>query len=282
MVVAQRVPPRPQHLLEQRLRLLQLAHALQQHARADHREQRVLVAVAQRVNLRPQLLLEQRPRLLQLAHALQQHGQAGNQYRVRRPPLGHRQPRQRHPRLIGLRLAQQADDQRVAREDAHAQLHLIQDGLSNLGAEARGGAHVHLVQARLDRVEVIEERRFERRLLRRGHHRVELRAALMRVVDLLDAVGALERVGLVPRIHQQHRVPDGADALAEQRQVASRSPAQHVVAHPEERVLHPQPLLLEEVSERVEQRGDRRVGAKDHDHGGLGHVRRSLLLQPLA
>eukprot|EP00964_Phaeocystis_antarctica_P163605 scaffold140063_cov127-Phaeocystis_antarctica.AAC.1 len=73
--------------------------------------------------------------------------------------------------------------------------------------------------ARLDRKEVFDERLFECGLLRRGHHHVELRAALLRVVDLRDAVGALERCGRVPRLHQQHRVPDGTDALAEQRQV---------------------------------------------------------------
>eukprot|EP00964_Phaeocystis_antarctica_P073186 scaffold44884_cov60-Phaeocystis_antarctica.AAC.2 len=144
-------------------------------------------------------------------------------------------------------------------------------------------AHVHLGQARLDRVEVFDERHFERGLLRRGHHHVELRAALLRVVDLLDAVGALERCGRVPRLHQQHRVPDGADALAEQRQVGLHvGLPDHVIAHPEERALLPQPLLLEEVSERVEQRVDRRVEEPAHKHGGPAHVRRPLLLQPLA
>eukprot|EP00964_Phaeocystis_antarctica_P008561 scaffold4619_cov59-Phaeocystis_antarctica.AAC.2 len=91
------------------------------------------------------------------------------------------------------------------------------------------------------------------------------------------------RCGRVPRLHQQHRVPDGADALAEQRQVGAHvGLPDHVVAHPEERVLLPQPLLLEEVGERVEQRGDRRVEGPAHEHGGLAHVRRPLLLQPLA
>jgi hypothetical protein len=49
-------------------------------------------------------------------------------------------------------------------------------------------AHVHLGKARLDRAEVIDERRFEGGLLaavRRGHHHIGLRAALLRVVDLL-------------------------------------------------------------------------------------------------
>eukprot|EP00964_Phaeocystis_antarctica_P048733 scaffold28220_cov74-Phaeocystis_antarctica.AAC.3 len=32
---------------------------------------------------------------------------------------------------------------------------------------------------------------------------------------LLDAVGALERLRGVPRLQQQHRVPDGTDAVAE-------------------------------------------------------------------
>eukprot|EP00964_Phaeocystis_antarctica_P066563 scaffold40240_cov54-Phaeocystis_antarctica.AAC.2 len=162
---------------------------------------------------------------------------------------------------------------------------MTSDGLGFLGLEARGGAHVHLGQASLDRVEVRDERRFERGLLRRGHHHVELCAALLRVVDLRDAVGALERCGRVPWLHQQHRVPDGADAVAEPRQVLlglDLSLPDHVVAHPEERVLLPQPLLLEEVAERVEQRGDRRVEEPAHEHGGFAHVRRPLLLQPLA
>eukprot|EP00964_Phaeocystis_antarctica_P070293 scaffold42781_cov68-Phaeocystis_antarctica.AAC.4 len=160
---------------------------------------------------------------------------------------------------------------------------MTSNALGILGVAALGGAHVHLGQARLDREEVTDERHFERGLLRRGHHHVELRTALLRVVDLLDAVGALERGGRVPRLHQQHRVPDGADALAEQRQVGLHvGLPDHVVAHPEERVLLLQPLLLEEVGERVEQRGDRRVEEPAHEHGGLAHVRRPPLLQPLA
>ena len=40
----------------------------------------------------------------------------------------------------------------------------------------------YLGQARLDRVEAaVDKRLFERGLLRRGHHHVELRAALLRV-----------------------------------------------------------------------------------------------------
>eukprot|EP00964_Phaeocystis_antarctica_P057659 scaffold34140_cov62-Phaeocystis_antarctica.AAC.3 len=129
----------------------------------------------------------------------------------------------------------------------------------------------------------MDEHPFIGSLLRRGHHHIELRAALLRVVDLRDAVGALERCGRVPRLHQQHRVPDGADALAEVRQVGlDVGLPDHVVAHPEERVLLPQPLLLDEVGKRVEQRGDRRVEEPTHEHGGLAHVRRLLLPQPLA
>eukprot|EP00964_Phaeocystis_antarctica_P025965 scaffold14612_cov63-Phaeocystis_antarctica.AAC.3 len=245
-------------------------------AHAANRVQRVRMAVAQRLPLRLQRLLVQRPCLLQLAHVLQQPAQLVDQ--PRRPPLGLRQPRQRRPRLRDQRLAQQADDQRVARDEAHALLQLAQNGLGFLGLEACGGAHVHLGQARLDRVEVMDECRFEGGLLRRGHRHVELRAALLRVVDLLDAVGALERGRRVPRLHQQHRVPDGADALAEPRQVGLHvGLPDHVVAHPEERVLLPQPLLLEEVGERVEQRGDRCVEEPAHEHGGLAHVRRLLL-----
>eukprot|EP00964_Phaeocystis_antarctica_P116619 scaffold80545_cov53-Phaeocystis_antarctica.AAC.1 len=101
--------------------------------------------------------------------------------------------------------------------------------------------------------------------------------------NLLDAVGALERLRVVPRLQQQHRVPDGADAVAEQRQIGAHvGLPHHVVAHPEERVLLRQPLLLEEVSERVEQRGDRRVEEPAHKDVGLAHVRRTLRLQPLA
>eukprot|EP00964_Phaeocystis_antarctica_P078137 scaffold48591_cov51-Phaeocystis_antarctica.AAC.1 len=277
VAVAQRLPARLQHLLEQRPRLLQLAHGLQQRAHVADRAQRLQVAVSQRLPTRLQHLLIQRPRLLQLARVLQQPAQAGEQHR--RPPLGHRQPRQHLPRLSDQRLAQQADDLRVARDEAHALLQLVQNGLGILGVAALGGAHVHLGQAGLDRVEVIDECHFERDLLRKRHHHVELRAALLRVVDLLDAVGALERCGLhqhgsisSPRLHQQHRVPDGADAVAEQRQVGlDVGLPGHVVAHPEERVLLPQPLLLEEVSERVEQRVDRRVEEPAHEHGGLAH-----------
>eukprot|EP00964_Phaeocystis_antarctica_P020320 scaffold11228_cov65-Phaeocystis_antarctica.AAC.2 len=91
----------------------------------------------------------------------------------------------------------------------------------------------------MDRVRVIDERLIERGLLRRGHHHVELRAALLRVVDLLDAVGALERCGRVPRLQQQHRVPDGADAVAQPLDVVvrrcelPRGLPDHKVAHPE-------------------------------------------------
>eukprot|EP00964_Phaeocystis_antarctica_P064574 scaffold38856_cov60-Phaeocystis_antarctica.AAC.2 len=230
-----------------------------------------------------------RPRLFQLAHAHQQTAQVAEQRR--RPPVGRRQPPQRRPPLSDQRLAQQAGDQRVARDEAqYALLQLVQNGLGILGVAALGGAHVHLGQAHLDRVEVFDERRFERGLLRRGHHHVELRAALLRVVDLLDAVGALERCGrnddhVTRYTRSVDRVPDGADAVAEQRQVLlglDLGLPDHVVAHPEVRVLLPQPLLLEEVAERVEQRGDRRGEEPAHEHGGLAHVRRPLLLQPLA
>eukprot|EP00964_Phaeocystis_antarctica_P033844 scaffold19200_cov60-Phaeocystis_antarctica.AAC.4 len=253
-------------LLEQRSRLLSLAHGLQHIAHVVDRSQRAQVAVAQRLPAHLQRLLEQRPRLLQLAHLIQQQAQ---------PPQ----------RLSDQRLAQQAADQRVALDEAHALLQFVQNGLGILGVAALGFAHVHLGQARQDRLEVRAEaqRRFEGGLLRRGHHHIELRAALLCVVDLLDAVGALERCGRVPRLHQQHRVPDGAYALAEPRQVGLHvGLPDHVVAHPEERVLLPQPLLLEEVSERVEQRVDRRVEEPAHEHGGLAHVRRAPRLQPLA
>eukprot|EP00964_Phaeocystis_antarctica_P145611 scaffold111723_cov51-Phaeocystis_antarctica.AAC.2 len=49
-----------------------------------------------------------------------------------------------------------------------------------------------------------------------------------------------------------------------------------------EHVILPQPLLLDEVGKRVEQRGDRRVEEPAHEHGGLAHVRRPLRPQPLA
>eukprot|EP00964_Phaeocystis_antarctica_P059500 scaffold35324_cov58-Phaeocystis_antarctica.AAC.5 len=146
----------------------------------------------------------------QQAHAADQHG---------RPPLGRRQPRQRRPPLSDEPLAQQADDQRVALDEAHALLQLVHNGLGVSGIAACGTAHVHLGQAHLDRAEVIDERHFERKLLRRGHHKVELRAALHCVIDLLDAVDARERCGRVPRIHQHYRVPNGTDAVAEQLQV---------------------------------------------------------------
>eukprot|EP00964_Phaeocystis_antarctica_P020779 scaffold11500_cov44-Phaeocystis_antarctica.AAC.3 len=150
--------------------------------------------------------------------------------------------------------------------------------------------HVHPRQPLLDRVEVdvagapmCHQRPLEGLLLRRAHHHVERCAADLGVVDLLDAVGALERLGVVPRLQQQHRVPDGTDAVAEQRQVGAHvGLPDHVVAHPEERVLLPQPLLLEEVGERVEQRCERRVEEPAHEDGGLAHVRRPLRLQPLA
>eukprot|EP00964_Phaeocystis_antarctica_P067185 scaffold40657_cov54-Phaeocystis_antarctica.AAC.5 len=107
-------------------------------------------------------------------------------------------------------------------------------------------------------------------------------AARLRVVDLLDAVGALQGLRIVPRLHQQHRVPDGADAVAEEDQIILDVVLpDNVVAHPEERVLRPQPLLLEELVEGVEQRFDRRVEEPAHEHGGLAHVRRPLRVQPL-
>eukprot|EP00964_Phaeocystis_antarctica_P061574 scaffold36811_cov63-Phaeocystis_antarctica.AAC.2 len=150
--------------------------------------------------------------------------------------------------------------------------------------------HVHPRQPRLDRKEVVvvavlsvHQRPLKGLLLLRAHHHVERCAADLGVVDLFDAVGALERLRVVPRLQQQHRVPDGSDAVAEQRQVGLHvGLPDHVVAHPEERVLVPQPLLREEVGERVEQRGDRRVEEPARKDGGLAHVRRPLRLQPLA
>eukprot|EP00964_Phaeocystis_antarctica_P037408 scaffold21360_cov65-Phaeocystis_antarctica.AAC.7 len=118
----------------------------------------------------------------------------------------------------------------------------------------------------------VHQRPLKGLLLLCAHHHVERRAADLGVVDLLDAVGALERLRLVPRLQQQHCVPDGTDAVAEQRQVGAHvGLPDHVVAHPEERVLLRQPLLLEEVSERVEQRGDRRVKEPAHKDVGLAH-----------
>eukprot|EP00964_Phaeocystis_antarctica_P161479 scaffold133389_cov70-Phaeocystis_antarctica.AAC.1 len=218
----------------------------------------------------------------------------------RRPPLGRWQPCQRRPRLSDQRLAHQADDHRVALVEAHALLQLVKDVslIMSIAAvrlpigeprprEQLGRCshlpHVHLGQARYDRVKVLDERHFKRGLLRRRHHQIELRAAHLRVVDLLDAVGALERCGIVPRLQQHHRVPDGADDVAEQRQVGAHvGLPDSAVAIPEEGVLLPQPLLLEEVGEPVEQRVDRRFEVPAHEHGGLAHVRRPLRLQPLA
>eukprot|EP00964_Phaeocystis_antarctica_P133072 scaffold97252_cov64-Phaeocystis_antarctica.AAC.4 len=78
-------------------------------------------------------------------------------------------------------------------------------------------------------------------------------------------------------------MPDGTDAVAEPLQVSvDVGLADHVVAHPEERVLLPQPLLLEKVAERVEQCGKWRVEEPAHKHGGLAHVRRVPRPQPLA
>eukprot|EP00964_Phaeocystis_antarctica_P029188 scaffold16449_cov38-Phaeocystis_antarctica.AAC.2 len=150
--------------------------------------------------------------------------------------------------------------------------------------------HVHPRQPRLNRVEgafaaaiSCHQRPLKGLPLLRAHHHVERCAAHLGVVDLLDAVGALERLRVVPRLQQQHRVPDGADAVAELRQVGPHvGLPDHVVAHPEERVLLPQPLLLEEVAERVEQRGDRRVEEPAHEDGGLAHMQRPLRQQPLA
>eukprot|EP00964_Phaeocystis_antarctica_P037405 scaffold21360_cov65-Phaeocystis_antarctica.AAC.4 len=143
--------------------------------------------------------------------------------------------------------------------------------------------HVHPRQSHLDRVEAAvsgpkcHQRPLKGPLLRRAHHHIERCAADLGVVDLLDAVGALERLRVFPRLQQQHRVPNSADAVAEQRQVGAHvGLPDHVVAHPEERVLLRQPLLLEEVSERVEQRGDRRVEGPAHKDVGLAHVRRPL------
>eukprot|EP00964_Phaeocystis_antarctica_P078438 scaffold48789_cov70-Phaeocystis_antarctica.AAC.2 len=150
--------------------------------------------------------------------------------------------------------------------------------------------YVHLRQPRLDRKEVVvvavlsvHQRQLKGLLLLRTHDHVERCAADLGVVDLLDAVGALERLRVVIWLQQQHRVPNGTDAVAEQRQVGAHvGLPDHVIAHPEERVLVPQPLLLEEVSEPVEQRGDRRVEEPAHKDCGRAHVRRLLALQPLA
>eukprot|EP00964_Phaeocystis_antarctica_P004414 scaffold2390_cov57-Phaeocystis_antarctica.AAC.4 len=284
--ITQGLPARLHRLLEQRPRLLQLAHFLQQHAQVVDRGQRRRVAGAQRLPARLHKLLVQQLRLLQLAHCLQQHAQRVDQ--LRRPPLGRRQPLQRRPPLSDQRLAQQADDQRVALDQTHALLQLDQNNLGVFGLEALGGAHVHLGQARQDRVEVrVDERLIERGLLGRGHHHVELRAARLRVVDLLDAVGALERGGGVPRLQQQHRVPNGAHAVAEPLDVVvrrcelPRGLPDHKIAHPELGVEW-QLLLPQELAQCVEQRRQRRFEEPAHKHGGLAHVRRPLLLQPLA
>eukprot|EP00964_Phaeocystis_antarctica_P133071 scaffold97252_cov64-Phaeocystis_antarctica.AAC.3 len=70
-------------------------------------------------------LLEQWPRLLKLAHVLQQPPQVVDQHG--RPPLGCWQSPQCLPRLSDQRLAQQADDQRVALGEAHVLLQLAHD-----------------------------------------------------------------------------------------------------------------------------------------------------------
>eukprot|EP00964_Phaeocystis_antarctica_P087705 scaffold55717_cov65-Phaeocystis_antarctica.AAC.1 len=74
--------------------------------------------------------------------------------------------------------------------------------------------HVHPRQRLLDRVEAdgCQHRPLTGLLLLRAHHHVERCAADLGVVDFLDAVGALERLRVVPRLQQQHRVPNGADA----------------------------------------------------------------------
>eukprot|EP00964_Phaeocystis_antarctica_P048380 scaffold28009_cov55-Phaeocystis_antarctica.AAC.6 len=289
MAVAQRLPLPLHRLLAQRPRLLQLAHVLQQIAHAADRVQRVPVAVAERLPPRLHRLLEQRLRLLILARQVrQQPAQVVDRAQRswvagRHPPLCRRQQRQCRPRVPGQVLVQQADDQLVALRKSHVAVELVEDGFRFFGAAALGVAHVHLAHASFDRAEVLDERRFERGLLRRGHHHIELRAARLRVVDLLDAIGPLEGLRIVPRLHQQHRVPDGADAVAEERQLLlDIGLPDHVVAHPEESVLRPQPLLLEELVEGVEQRFDRRVEEPAHEYVGLAHVRRPLLVKPLA
>eukprot|EP00964_Phaeocystis_antarctica_P105280 scaffold70325_cov66-Phaeocystis_antarctica.AAC.2 len=116
-------------------------------------------------------------------------------------------------------------------------------------------------------------------LLCRTHDHVELRSAGLHV----SLIGALERLGRVPRLHQQHRVPEGADAVAERLEVrVDVGLPDHVVAHPEEHILLPQPVLLDEATERVEQRVDLRLEEPAHEHVGQAHVRRVLALQPLA
>eukprot|EP00964_Phaeocystis_antarctica_P007152 scaffold3867_cov59-Phaeocystis_antarctica.AAC.2 len=316
--VAQHAPL--QHLRREGDRIDELALPLKEIGQHAGRGQRVRVAVAQRLPLPLQHFLDQQSRLLQLTHIKQQHAHAHEQHVP--PPLSHRQPPQRRLPLSNQGLAQQADDQCVALVEAHALLQLVQNvGLvlsiaafrlcqSERTAQGHSGAgvlttqsnpnatrvllahlpHVHPRQPRLDRKEVVvvavlsvHQRQLKGLLLLRAHHHIERCAADLGVVDLLDAVGALERLRVVPRPCLEHRVPDATDAVAEQRQVRAHvGLPDHVVAHPEERVLLPQPLLLEEVGERVEQRGDRRVEAPAHKDIGVAHVRRPLRLQPLA
>ena len=87
----------------------------------------------------------------------------------------------------------------------------------------------------------------------------------------------------MPWVHQQQRVPDRSDALAELGQVClDVGLADHVVANPEERRLLGQPLLLEEDTKRVEQRLDRCGEGPAHEDGRLANVRRPSPLLALA
>eukprot|EP00964_Phaeocystis_antarctica_P098377 scaffold64387_cov64-Phaeocystis_antarctica.AAC.5 len=262
VAVTRRLPQPLQHLLEQRHRLLQPAHFQQQPAHADEQYIPPPLNRRQPPQRRPPLIdqglaqqADDQCVALVKAHALLQLVQnVGLVLRIAAVRLSIGEERLRYPKGVAV-----AECGVKGYSGAGVLTHTEQPECNQAGAALLAHLpHVHPRQPLLDRVEVVadsqsvHQRPLKGLLLRRAHDHVERCAADLGVVDLLDAVGALERLRVVPRLQQQHRVPNGTDAVAEVRQVGAHvGLPDHVVAHPEERVLVPQPLLLEEVAERV-------------------------------
>mmetsp|Transcript_19783 Transcript_19783/g.58878 ORF Transcript_19783/g.58878 Transcript_19783/m.58878 type:complete len:236 (+) Transcript_19783:38-745(+) len=207
---------------------------------------------------------------------MQQHTEVADQLRSR--PLRRLHPLQRRPPLPCQRPPQQPKHSLVALCQANLPLQLAQDLLRVFRVAALRLAHIHLGQLLRDRLKVIHQRRLERRLLLRAHHHLEASARRLRVEHLLDAVRAQQRLWGVPRLHEQNRVADGADAVAEPLDVVHRDAelprrlADHKVTDPElgvGRQLWVEPQVL---PQGVHQRRERRLEEPAHKDGGDAHT----------
>lgn len=177
-------------------------------------------------------------------------------------------PVERRARLFHELIAHQSDHDRVALAGADSCLELAQDSRLLLCVAALGRAHVDGRNRRYDRVEVLPmhlpvirhaaEHRFECGLLRCAHHELELGATRLRVDHLLEAVRALERHWCIPWLEEQHGVANRSNALSQVYKVGGDvGLTDHVVADPEEGARRVEPMLRDELIERVEQRRDR-------------------------